>query len=388
MRLKSYYSDTVEAAVAAASREIGPEAMLVYSREAAGEARRLGAYEVVFALPPTGGPAAPDELQKRPAPSGDAPPAGVSYEALTRELMQLRRQVSRLAGTLSGVRGGSLSEAPAAVLGEWNNRLLAAGLEPDICAELAGRILEREQAGEAPQPFAALLRAEFESMLAADSRIGAPDGPRAVALVGPPGAGKTTTLVKLAANYGLRLKRPACLVSMDMIRIGGAEQLRSFATILGVSFAAVEMPGALSQALEEQRGKELILIDTPGLGPGDSDLVEELASALGAHTEIEVQLTLSATMKTDDIRKAVDRFEPFRPGKLLFTKLDETATPATVLNEAIRSGKPVSFLATGQQIPEDLREATADLLLELAGIEPRSTARAAECRAAGRAAAA
>ncbi len=88
-----------------------------------------------------------------------------------------------------------------------------------------------------------------------------------MALVGPPGAGKTTTLVKLAAHYGLASRKPAQILSADVLRIGAAEQFRSLASILGIGCSMAETAGALMQMLEEHRSKELMFIDTPGLSP-------------------------------------------------------------------------------------------------------------------------
>ncbi len=287
------------------------------------------------------------------------------------------------------MRDGSPSGMPVSVLGEWYGGLATAGLDPEVCAELAGRILERDGTGGSVQATASLLVRELREMVTVDVRIGEDTGgARVVALVGPPGCGKTTTLVKLAAKYGLRARRPACLVSMDMCRIGVAEQLRPFTAILGVSFAALEVPGALSQTLEEHHAKGLVLIDTPGFGAKDLDAAEEVAAVLCGHPEAEIHLALSATMKTDDIKSAVHRYERFRPRKLIFTKLDETSTQGTILNEAVRTGKPVSFLANGPNIPEDLTEATTDLLLDLVGIGQSKTAPVEEVHATGRAAAA
>jgi flagellar biosynthesis protein FlhF len=166
----------------------------------------------------------------------------------------------------------------------------------------------------------------------------------------------------------LTARRPTQIISMDTYRIAGADQLRSYASILGVGFQALETPVALAQAIEEHRGKDLILIDTPGYSPADLDTAADLARFLASRRDIESHLVLSASMRSADLSRVVDRFEIFRPEKLLFTKLDETEAFGPILNEAARTAKPVSYLCAGQQIPEDLepaaKERIANLLLE------------------------
>src|SRR5471032_1376958 len=189
--------------------------------------------------------------------------------------------------------------------------------------------------------------------------------PRIVALVGPPGCGKTTTLVKHAVNYGLAARRPVLLLSMETQRVGAAEQLRSYAAILGVAFQVLETTNALAQAIEENRGKELIFIDTPGFALGDLEDSKSLAHFLSTRPDIDTHLVLSASMKSADLTRMVDAFEILRPQHLLFTKLDETGSFGPIFSEAARTGKPLSFFTTGQRIPEDLEAVTQARLVDL-----------------------
>ena len=119
--------------------------------------------------------------------------------------------------------------------------------------------------------------AEIEQRIMVDGTWDAPNGPRAVALAGPTGTGKTTMLAKLAVIRGLPQRRPLALVSMDDFRVAGADQLGSYAAILGIGFQALDSLGALAQALAEHRAKRLVLIDTPGYGPHDMDRAADLA---------------------------------------------------------------------------------------------------------------
>jgi flagellar biosynthesis protein FlhF len=176
--------------------------------------------------------------------------------------------------------------------------------------------------------------------------------------------GKTTTLAKLAARFGLTSRKPAFILSADVYRIAAADQLRSLAAILGIGFEIVETPVALAQALEEHRGKDWVFIDTPGLAATEMEDAADLARLIGSHPEIDTHLVLSASMKPADLSRVIDRYEIFQPDKLLFTRLDETDRYGTLVSEAARRSLPISFLATGQTIPDDLEAASKESIVD------------------------
>jgi flagellar biosynthesis protein FlhF len=346
MKLKSYYSRSVEDAIAAARQELGPEAMLVNSRASLPECRSLGAYEVVFVV---------DAPGEEPAGAGDPRPSSdrlsTEVSELKRELETMRRALTRSAYAPQQTRGA----APGAA--EAYAALTAADVSPELARAIVDAAGERIAHGE-PEPFDDAVVREIERRVAVQPTLGrAEQRPRIVALVGPPGCGKTTTLVKLAVNYGLAARRPTLVLSMDTYRVAAADQLRSYAAILGVGFQVLENTNALAQAIEEHRGKELIFLDTAGLGFADLDAGASLAAFLSARPDIDTQLVLPASMKSGDLSRMVDAYRIFAPGKLLFTKVDETASFGPIVNEIVRTGTPVSFLATGQRIPEDLETA-------------------------------
>jgi flagellar biosynthesis protein FlhF len=185
-----------------------------------------------------------------------------------------------------------------------------------------------------------------------------------VLFAGPAGAGKTTSLIKLALRYGLRAGVPVQILSLDTLRVGGWEQLASYARITGLAFDVIHHLSAFGQALAECRNKKLILIDTPGFSPAELQETPELATWLARETAVEVQLVLPAVLRPRVAQRAVERFAAFRPSKLLFTHFDEVEAPGGVLEVAIRSGLPISYLADGQQIPEDIHQASKARLLE------------------------
>ena len=378
MKIKSYYSRTVEDAMAAARQEMGPDAMLVNSRKAPPEVRHLGEYEVVFAN--IAGAVAPAEATLRlPGERSEAIPAfqapagsrlSTEVAELKKELEGMRHAITRTAYAPAQWIGVSqdLSDAYATLTAAELSAELAREIVQAAGDRLNGHRLPpgRGTPGADAAAFQRALTEEISSRFTTEGTLGrSPETPRIVALVGPPGSGKTTTLVKLAVNYGLAARRPVLLLSVDTHRVAAADQLRSYAAILGVGFQLLETVSSLAQTIEENRGKELIFIDTPGLAYGDLEDSESLAHFLATRGDIDTHLVLPASMKAADLSRMVDAFEVLRPRHLLFTKLDETRSYGPIFSEAARSGKPLSFFAAGQRIPEDLEAASLERVLEL-----------------------
>jgi flagellar biosynthesis protein FlhF len=354
VKLKSYYADTVEAAMALAGKELGQDAMIVASRPAPAEACRPGEYEVMFAVPP----ATPMPERKTDA----APP----WQKLTEELADLRKKLD----ALSPLRTYSRPPMLHSEMDEAMTKLLDAGLSLQVAQDLieSARLrLGRSGPNRDRERAAKMVQQELESRLAMDSSLGKTgEGARIAAFVGPPGAGKTSALVKLAARHALKARRPVHILSLDTYRIAAADQLRRYASILGIGCQVIDTPRGISLAIEENRGKELLLIDTPGLGPAETEIARDLKTAFAGHPEIDVHLVLPATMKSEDLSSAKARFQALGPAKLLFSQIDLATSLGSVLNEILLSELPVSFLSTGQQIPEDIEEASVERLLHAA----------------------
>lgn len=381
MRIKSYFAATVDEAMDKARRELGSDAMLMNSKKTELELRSLGAYEVVFAVPPEAErlteitpPKSSPRAAALPAPLAEA--RGPAND-LVRELAELRKQIETVKRSVDR-RPVSKSSAGLSLSEDANEmvaRLTAADLSEELALELAAS-METRRAAEGSNRSAnfspeGALRAEcerrlrFSSVLPCSSPASpSPASSRAVVLVGPAGAGKTTTLVKLALRYGLKSRLPLQFLSLDTLRIGGWEQLASYGRIAGIPCQPLHTPAALSQALAEFAPKKALFIDTPGFSPLDETQCQSLATSLGAHRDqIEVQLVLSAATLPRIQSATIERFSVFAPAKLLFTHLDEVESPGPLLETALRAGLPLSFLGRGQQVPEDIDEASLDRVL-------------------------
>lgn len=189
--------------------------------------------------------------------------------------------------------------------------------------------------------------------------------PKVVAFVGPTGVGKTTTLAKLAVSGKYHYKKKIALISADTYRMAALEHLNTFAGIAQLPMSAVYTPEELRAAIESHRGCDLILIDTAGRGQSDEEHIAELKQILQAVQGVEVHLVLPANMKDADLVANARRFDALPVHNLIVTKVDETKTLGSLLNVLGKIGKPISYITTGQSIPEDIELANPQRLARM-----------------------
>jgi flagellar biosynthesis protein FlhF len=175
-----------------------------------------------------------------------------------------------------------------------------------------------------------------------------------IALVGPTGVGKTTTIAKLAASYLLHGGASIALVTIDTYRIAAVEQLKVYGEIMNLPVEVVLTPEQLQDALARHHDKELILVDTAGRSPRDVQSIEELSRFLGPGAGIENHLVLAAPTRDRELQETVNRFGKLPLHSLIFTKLDECDQRGSLLNASLHGNLPLSYLTNGQRVPEDL----------------------------------
>ena len=309
----------------------------------------------------TGQPKPASERVRKAANKGDAP-------ALADELASLCKQIQAVQHSLSGSGQGRLADK-AAPDEETYQRLIGFDFSDRAarCFVAAAATLARSDSGETPSHtrLAHALAIEINSRFDVSPRVGRESSDRRIVMfVGPPGAGKTTTIVKLAVKLGIQRRIPVQLLSLDTMRVGGSEQLGEYARILGVDFRAIYTAAALDEVLQDCAGKKLVLIDTPGYAPAETEEAEENAYFLRRHPEIEVQLVLPASLRTSALDKFSERFAVFEPAKLVFTHLDEVDSFGPLIEHAMTTKLPISFLTDGQTVPADIEEASKERLTE------------------------
>ena len=410
MRIKSYFAKSVDDAMAQAREQLGDDAMLLNTRRLVSEAGLAGGYEVVFGIAEAAAePAAPEpdlaaarlaergivrpkivRSERAAAQAAASSPARAPKDHVAAELERLHEQMDEIRGMIA-----RSSRAPLTLgrtvpeLADVYAKLMSSEVEPALSRDIVDR-LEASMATDAffqpagtgresaanrwktlrfdPSRLEAFVRVELERRVSVDPRLGTDqsDG-MVVALVGPTGAGKTTTLAKLAASVRVReAGRPIRLLSLDTSRAAGYLQLQSATKTLAATFSKVSSVYALPEIVAEARKNDTVLIDTPGYAASDAGTAEATANVLAECGGVDVHLVVPGYMKAGDLRRCIQRYEIFQPTRLLVTKLDETQTLGTVFSEAARAGLRLSFLTHGPAIPGDIRAASVEDFLAMA----------------------
>ena len=304
-------------------------------------------------------PPAPAQKQAAsPEPAGD-----VKMMAVHWELANMRKTLETAVATMQA----NQSKQPVAAETQGSH-LMAWAKRNDIEQETAEALLQGlEFTGTARDDSnRRLLRERIFSCFRNTSGIVVRPGYcRTVALVGPTGVGKTTTVAKLAANFALREKFRVALITADTYRIAAVEQLKTYADLIGIPIEVIYTPQELKGALYKHQDKQLVLIDTAGRSPANQPQMVELENLLSVDPAIEKHLVLSATTKFTECLDAVQRFRSTGPQKYLFTKIDEACNLGTVLSLMHHDPRPLSYITTGQNVPDDIEPADPERLTTL-----------------------
>jgi len=178
--------------------------------------------------------------------------------------------------------------------------------------------------------------------------------PHVAAFVGPTGVGKTTTIAKLAASLSFQRKMRVGLISIDNYRVGAFEQLKAYASIMGLLCVPAFSSQDLSCALDRMKSMDIVLIDTAGHSHYDKSKIDEILQLIKADFRISAHLVLSVTSESTIMKDAASAFSVFNPDTVVFTKIDETKRCGKILDHVSDMKLPVSLITNGQRVPEDL----------------------------------
>jgi flagellar biosynthesis protein FlhF len=391
MTVKTFRARSMQEALALVRRDLGSQASVLHTREVRprGLARLLGAprmFEVVASAcvsVPSRLPPRRDPMRAVPRTQVgialDGPIARAAGEPAARAVasLQLYAQLTELQAKVDGLFQNTGRDArpdlPDCLFGLFTD-LIDADLGEDAARELVDRVRRQMPAGEPLDRTALKERAagliEDEISIAGPIQV-APGRRHLVALVGPTGVGKTTTIAKLAANFRLREKRRVGLITVDTYRIAAVEQLRTYADIIDLPMEIVSTPREMHQAVARMADLDLILMDTAGRSPRDDVQIQELKSMLAEAAPDEVHLVLSSVASAASLVRTAEQFAVVGTTALVLTKLDEAVSLGNLLALVRGSKLPLSYLTHGQNVPDDIAPADNRLLAGMIlGLDP------------------
>jgi flagellar biosynthesis protein FlhF len=237
-------------------------------------------------------------------------------------------------------------------------------IEAEIDEAIAREWIDEIRAHGNPRELvdAGLVKSRIAQLLEQDIKVAGPiatdaDRCRVVALVGPTGVGKTTTIAKLAANYRLREKLRVGLITVDTYRVAAVEQLRTYADIIDLPMEVVATPREMREAVNRMSHLDLVLMDTAGRSPRDEVKIQELKSMLQEAEPDEVHLVLSSTAGAKSLISTAEQFANVGTTAMLLTKLDEAHSLGHLVSLVRACPLPISYLTDGQNVPDDIQVA-------------------------------
>ena len=280
------------------------------------------------------------------------------------EIQDLQNQLAEMKSLLVKMsRGQSQDDEVATLQRAMENQGISQHVLDDMISKLNGtEILAPQNSVKAAKALEKYIR---KAIRIANGITLYSDKPKIVALIGPTGVGKTTTLAKIAAKFVLEQGAKVALITADTYRISAVEQLKTYSDILGLPLEIVYNSQALQEAIDKHQDKQLILLDTAGRSQYNVYQMKELNELLSIDVPIEKHLVMSATTKTSDGLELLENFSLCEPNRVIFTKVDETKTHGLILNILHRRKAALSYLTNGQSVPDDIEPASIEKLAEL-----------------------
>jgi len=365
----------MHAALAQVKEELGPEAVILntktsYQRGFLGFGKRevveiLASNTVRIADKPPQFTRQREEYARHHVKSGaDAAPTAVKAPSgeIMKELSSIKTQVELL--TREYVQDPQYPPA----LNEHYQNLLEAGVTKLLAKQVVGAV--HTELSKTDLDDDGMVREKLARELGKLVKLAGPikcggRKTRTIVMTGPTGVGKTTTIAKLAAHYSIKERRKVGLITADTYRIAAVEQLKVYADIIGVTLDVVLTPKELRQAVRRNSEKDIIFIDTAGRSQQNQTRLVELKNFIESAEPDENHLLINATTDKDEVFNIIDKFGCAKASSFIFSKVDECTNSGIIFNVLSNCDTPISYLTTGQDVPDDIEVASEQGLLDL-----------------------
>lgn len=371
MKVKKYIAATMPEAMKRIRGELGDEAVILHSKEVkTGGVFGLFAkkqLEVVAAVDP-----GPMKIRKEGRIKSAAPvfppPARVKpaeQERLLKEMNQLKAMI----GELTTKEQANMSEGHEypqpfqAVEDQLKKQDVSKPIRLQLLKHVLKEWYEQPEAERTRQDVQKELGRYLEQELANIPFGGFSFSKKMINIVGPTGVGKTTTIAKLAAHLLLKKQKKVALITTDTYRIAAIEQIKTYAKILNIPLEVAYSIDDFSRAVSQFEQYDYILVDSAGRNFRNPLYVEELAKVIDFDQQAETFLVLSLTAKYEDMNEIIRQFSLLKIEKVILTKQDETASLGALLNIPLEHGKGIAYITNGQNVPDDIMEATVPYVI-------------------------
>ncbi|MDR2571929.1 MAG: flagellar biosynthesis protein FlhF [Oscillospiraceae bacterium] len=380
MQVKKYRVKNMNQALDAAIRDLGSDAVMLthnkVRRKGLKHLFRKPELEVQFAYDPATTPSAKRRTSPYSMPDLTAPDKpqkesiGKAVTASSEQFEQLDKRMNSFESMLtdfldkfSYVKRDITYDYPDEVQ-DLLGKLIEAQVREELAhslAKQAEQLLKQQPGTGATEIIEHLL---LEQLGRAEPILHKKFTQKVILVLGPTGVGKTTSIVKLAADFSVRQKKNVGIINTDTYRIGAQEQLQTYADILGVPIQVVYHSHELEKAMESMSDRDMIFVDTAGKRPGDEQHKEDLLDIVRVLKPEDVLLCLSATTSFASIKEVVDTYGFVDDYRIMITKLDETNFWGSVLNISWYTQKPLAYVTTGQDVPDDIEIADVEALVK------------------------
>jgi flagellar biosynthesis protein FlhF len=371
MIIKKYTSDNMTNVMAMIKKELGPEAVIMNKRYV-----RQKGIKGLFTKKKIEITAAVDENAEREVKPISIPQQNNYNGGIEKELTKVTEMLQTIVEKNVDVSDKKViqdikpeNENKEVKKNTGNKRglskkaLIERDVSEEILANITSELKQTEEFKDVKRIPDTVLMEKIKEMIKVDENED--NGGRIRAFIGPTGVGKTTTIAKIAALNALSTGKKVGLITIDTYRIGAVEQLKIYADILGIPFSAINNLGDIKPTMEKFNDCDLIFIDTTGRSIKNVMQLSELKLYLDNIRPDKTYLTMSMTTKYNDMLGILEGFSSINYDSIVLTKFDETTTYGSIVNIAYKTNTPISYIATGQSVPNDIERATTERLVDL-----------------------
>lgn len=366
MKIKRYIGSSVQEVMGKVKRELGSDAIILHTRNVK-QSGFLGFFkksliEVVAALEEKNMES--NHLSKSSYIIKDNNIAtntnlfSKNKDDLEDEIIKIRTMVEKVANTLDANK----NELPE-VFSNYFNSLIDNGVNRDVAFQILDRINQQINiSNKDSSQVEEIILYSIRDYLGESSPITYDGRQKVIFFIGPTGVGKTTTLAKIAANFSINKKHAVGLITADTYRIAAVEQLKVYSEIMNIPIKVVYEIKDIYKSLSNFKDKDIILVDTAGRSHKNQDQMNELMELIESVNNKEIHLVINATTNLDTIRDILNKYSFIDDFKIIFSKIDEAINLGNILNTKFYFNNPVSYLTTGQNVPDDIEIPNMDKL--------------------------